>query len=437
MPSHLYSFSFFQNAAWTRAYSRQPEILKYLEKAALKFGILSNVKFGKTVKKSWWDQKTNKWQVETSDGERFVADVVVSGLGSLHVPKLPNIPGMADFSGQAFHTSAWQSDFSPCGKHVAVIGTGASAVQTVPGLALQDPASLTVFQRTPAWSPPRADFTFPSWVKTLFKLVPLANRLYRWLLFWRAEWRYRVLFTSSSWLTKRLSKEVHDKVRAYIKAVVKDPEVAAKLTPDYEMGCRRITPSDFYLATFNRDNVHLVTSGIERVTKTGIKTVDGVKHKCDTIIYATGFDLDKSVKAVDQQGLQGSLEDDFGATPSAYLGICHPNHPNYFSLLGPGTILGHNSVIFMIECEVDYVADALQKMLRIGAKSMSVKKEVYQDYLAYVRENMQGKVFGQGSACGGWYANAEGINWTLWPLDLVTYWWKTRKVNMRDYNLSF
>ena len=407
VPSHLYSFSFFQNPAWTRAYSRQPEILKYLEDAAIKFGILPRVKFGKRVEKSSWEKKTNKWHVETSDGELFIGDVVVSGLGSLHVAKLPNIPGMESFAGLAFHTSNWPADYSAKGRKVAVIGTGASAVQTVPGVASQDPATLTVFQRTPAWSPPRADFTFPEWVKRLFALLPFANTLYRWLLFWRAEWRYRVLFTSSSWLTKRLSKGVHQKVRAYIKAVVKDPELAAKLTPDYDMGCKRITPSDHYLPTFNRDNVHLVTSGIERITDSGIKTVDGVERSCDTIIYATGFDLDKSVKAVCQQGLRGSLEEDYGDTPSAFLGIAHPNHPNFFSLLGPGTILGHNSVIFMIECEVNYVADALQRMLGMGAKSMAVKEEVYLDYLTFVRENMQGKVFGNSSACGGWYANAQ------------------------------
>ena len=437
VPSHLYSFSFFQNPAWTRAYSRQPEILKYLEDAANKFGILPNVKFGKIVEKSMWEKKRNKWHVETSDGEEFIGDVVVSGLGSLHVAKLPNIPGMEDFAGSSFHTSAWPADYSPKDRDVAVIGTGASAVQTVPGVASGDPSSLTVFQRTPAWSPPRADFTFPEWVKRVFAALPFANTLYRWLLFWRAEWRYRVLFTSSSWLTKKLSKGVHQKVRAYIKAVVKDPELAAKLTPDYEMGCKRITPSDYYLPTFNRDNVHLVTSGIERITSSGIRTVDGEEHKCDTIIFATGFDLDKSVKAVRQRGLIGSLEDDYGDTPSAYLGIAHPNHPNFFSLLGPGTILGHNSVIFMIECEVDYVADALKKMLGLGAKSMAVKEEVFRKYLAYIQENMKGKVFGKSSACGSWYANAQGINWTLWPLDLVTYWWKTRKVNIGDYNLSF
>ena len=426
-----------QNPYWTRAFSRQKEILAYLQTAASKFGVYPHIKFGKTVKRSWWDQKTAKWTVETTEGDQFTGNVLISGVGGLHVPKFPNFPGTDQFEGQAFHTNAWPSGFKPQGQRIAVIGTGASAVQTVPSVAEMAPSKLTVFQRTPCWSPPRLDFPYPEWAKTVFALVPLAGTLYRWFFFWRNEFRFRVLFTSSSWITKRMSTGVHELVRKYIEATVKDPELAAKLTPDYAMGCKRITPSDTYLAAYNKDFVHLVTSKIECATKRGIRTADGVEHEFDTIIFATGFDLEKSAKAFSQEGLKGSLEEDYGDAPSAFLGVTHPNHPNFFSLLGPGTGLGHNSIIFMIECQVNYTADTIVKMIKAGAKSIVVKPEVFRNYLDFVQENMEGKVFADNAQCTGWYRNARGVNWTLWPLDLVSYWWYTRACTTHHYSMQF
>ena len=422
-----------QNPWWSLAYSKQGEILSYLKQAANKFGVTPHIRFGQEVASSTWDPVTSKWTVETVAGERFTGDVLVSGLGALHVPRLPDLPGLEEFGGESFHTSAWPKDFQARGRRVAVVGTGASAVQAVPGLAAMLPTSLTVFQRTPCWSPPRGNFPMPGWMKTMFALVPVTNTLYRWLLFWRAEWRYRVLFTTSWWVTRRLAEEAHTKVRTYIRAAVKDQELAVRLTPTYEMGCRRITPSDHYLNTFNMDNVHLNTSRIEAVTKSGIRTADGMETEMDAIIYATGFDLEKSAKPYKQVGLAGTLADDYGDAPSAYLGITHPNHPNFFTLLGPGTILGHNSVIFMIECQVNYIAEGIASMVRSGSGALVVKREVLEDYANFLKEGMEGKVFGRSGGCGGWYANSRGVNWTLWPGDLVSYWWRTRGFRRDQY----
>ena len=340
---------------------------------------------------------------------------------------------MDEFKGEAFHTAQWKPDYDPTDKVVAIIGTGASAVQAVPNLSEMGVKDLTVFQRTPCWSPPRLDFEYPEWVKTMFSMIPMTNTIHRWFYFWRNEFRFRVIFTRGSWITQKMSGGVHALVRKHIRSIVKNIDLAKQLTPSYDIGCKRITPSDTYLSAFNKENIHLETEKIEKFTNNGILTADGKEHTVDTIIYATGFDLDESAKPFEQIGLNGKMTEDYGDAPIAYLGITHPNHPNFFLLLGPGTGLGHNSIIFMIECQANYACDGIVKMVKSGAKSMVVKPEVLKNYDEFVQENMKGKVFADNTECTGWYRNAKGVNWTLWPLDLVTYWWYTRSCNMSEY----
>jgi len=437
VPSHLYSYSFFQNPYWSRAFSRQKEILEYLQDTASRFGVYPNIKFGMRVKQNTWNKETNKWTVETSSGEIFTGNVLVSGCGGLHVPKLPNFKGMEEFEGEAFHTAQWKPDYDPTNKKVGIIGTGASAVQTVPNMAEMGVKSITVFQRTPCWSPPRLDYEYPDIVKLLFAYIPLTNILHRWFIFWRNEFRYWVIFAKGNFITKKLSEAVHKLIKKHIRSVVKDPALAEKLTPNYDMGCKRITPSDTYLATFNKQNVFLETEKIEKITKGGVLTADGKEHEFDTLIYATGFDLELSAKPFEQVGLKGKMTEEYGDAPLAYLGITHPHHPNFFLLLGPGTGLGHNSIIYMIECQADYACDAIKKMVNAGAKSMALKPEVLMNYDEFVQKNMEGKVFADNSQCTGWYRNARGVNWTLWPLDLVTYWWYTMSCNMNEYFVKY
>jgi len=216
--------------------------------------------------------------------------------------------------------------------------------------------------------------------------------------------------------------------------VVKDQSLAQKLTPRYDMGCKRITPSDDYLQTFNKDNVTLVTDTINEITKDGIKTNDGTLHQVDTILFATGFDLEMSARPFDLVGLSGQPTN---IALKANFGITHPEYPNAFVLLGPGTGLGHNSIIFMIECQVNYAADAIVKMINTGAQSMSLKPEVLKNYAEFASRHMKGKVFADNSQVSGWYRNEEGENWTLWPLDLISYWWYTKQCSMDDFILKY
>jgi len=437
IPSHLYSYSFFQNPYWSRAYSHQGEILSYLQDTASRFGVYPHIKFSQRVKQNTWDKETNKWTVETVSGEKYIGNVIISGCGGLHVPKYPEFSGIEDFKGEAFHTARWKPNYDPTDKAVAIIGTGASAVQAVPTLAETKVKRLTVFQRTPCWSPPRLDFEYPNWIKTMFAMIPLTNTIHRWFYFWRNEFRFRIIFTRSNWLTKKMSAGVHKLVKKHVRHAVKNPDLAKKLIPSYDMGCKRITPSDTYLSAFNKENVHLETEKIKKLTINGILTEDGREHMFDTIVYATGFDLQESAKPFEQYGTKGLMTDDYGDAPVAYYGITHPNHPNFFLLLGPGTGLGHNTIIYMIECQADYACDGIVQMINSGAKSMALKPEVLKNYEEFVQENMKGKVFADNSECTGWYRNARGVNWTLWPLDLVTYWWYTRTCNMRDYFLKY
>ncbi|XP_023329259.1 uncharacterized protein LOC111701982 [Eurytemora carolleeae] len=438
VPSHLYSFSFFLNPFWSRAFSKGKEIHEYLQAAASKFGVYPHVQYEKHVSSATWDKKTNLWTVLTKDGSSYTANILISGCGGLHVPRFPDYKGMDLFKGESFHTALWNKDFDPTNKRIAVLGTGASAVQAVPNLAEMGVKSLTVFQRTPCWAPPRFDYEYPEYVKTIFNLFPFTNTLLRYFYFWRNEFRFRIIFTKSAWITQKLSAVVHKQVRGYCQMMIKDKELASKLIPDYDMGCKRITPSDTYLQAFNKDNVHLVTDKISEITETCVRTADGREHEIDALIYATGFDLLKSAKPFTQVGLQGKpLHEIFDDAPYAYLGIAHDNNPNCFWLLGPGTGLGHNSIIYMIECEANYTIDAIRKMLAKGAKSMVVKKHVQRNYWDWVQDNMKGKVFADNSACTGWYRNSRGVNWTLWPQDLVSYWWKTKSCDLQDYNLSY
>jgi len=438
VPSHLYSYSFFQNPNWSRAFSKGPEIFAYLQAAASRFGVYPNIRFQRRVVRTTWDQTKCLWTIETACGETYTANVVVTGTGGLHVPRLPNYKGMDDFKGEAFHTALWRKEFDPTNKTIAIIGTGASAVQTVPNLAAMGVSELKVFQRSPCWSPPRLDYQYPEFIKTLFRLIPLTNTLHRYFIFLRNETRFQMIFTNTSWINRKISDWVHDQVRDGYRKTVKDPKLAEKLMPDYDMGCKRITPSDTYLKAFNRDNVHLLTDKISEITEAGVRTVDGVEHRVDTIIYATGFDMLQTANPFQVIGLKGlDVFAEDGDVPLAYLGITKALSPNMFHLVGPGTGLGHNTIIYMIECEADYTVDAITKMLNRGARAMVVKEAVVKNYWDWVQDTMKGKVFADNSGCTGWYRNDRGINWTLWPSDLFTYWWRTKSCNMDDYYITY
>jgi len=446
VPSHFYSFSFFRNSHWSRAFSEGGEILKYLEQFACHFRIYPHIQFNKKVVKVHWQEKESRYTVECEDGSSLTANVVVNGTGGLNIPKIPNFKDMDKFQGKAMHTAQWDPEYDPRGKRVAVIGTGASAVQVVPAVAEQTVQKLFVFQRTPCWSVPRMDFRFPPSLQTLFEWVPPLAILYRWHLFIIADiLRFPVIFTMSDRVPgflkgvhNRSRDLVHKAMSAHIRRKVKDPSVAAKLVPSYPMGCKRITPSDTYLQAFNKEQVCLVTDPIDRFTEDGILTTSGVEHKVDTIIYATGFDILAAAAPYEIQGVQGiDIGQKFGDNPQGYLGITNEYLPNAFFLLGPGTGLGHGSAIYMIECQVEYAIQGIIELINRKAASIRVKEQVDKEYQEWVQKDMKGRVFEDNTRCVSWYRNSKGINYTLWPSSMIKYWQYTRAFDISCYHVQY
>jgi len=432
--SHLYSFSFFPNPFWTTSFPSQPEILAYLRKVADHYDLWPLIRFGIRVDECRWDEERRLWTVTSTSGESFSGNFLVSGIGALHVPKIPDFPGKDDFAGTCFHTALWDHSFDYRGKDVAVIGTGASAVQAVPAM-LNDVKSITVFQRTPVWTSPRLDFLYPRFVQALFNAFPLLMKLHRWYIFARQELGFFLMFQKD---TKR-GEYLRRQVTKFMHSQIQDPALREKLTPDFEMGCKRITVSNDYVRSFNSPKARLVTERIRKIVPEGVAIKKGEEEeevmKFDAIIYATGFDLMASCKNITVVGKNGrDLGRVWGESPNAFLGISCPDFPNMFYLLGPNVGLGHNSVVWMIECQVTFCMDAILRCIREGVKSIDVKDGVNRKYQDYIQNLMKKRVFHSG--CKSWYQNSEGIVFALWPSHLLHYWWITRKINMRDYNVD-
>ena len=438
VPSHLYSFSFHTNPRWSREYSPGKEICGYLNEVASYFNVFPKMKFNQRVVSAIWNEKIGKWEIVTSDSSKIFANILVTATGQLHVPKVPEFPGKDEFLGEAFHTANWKSNFDPEGKSIGIIGTGASAAQAVPSLANQGVKNLTVFQRTATWSFPRFEFYFSKQAKFVFKYIPFVEKTLRYLIFWRQEVLFWILFCKPNVITGWLSDMAHNLARKWYTMKIKDPELRDKLMPKYPMGSKRVTPSDEYIAVYNKPYVNLVTEKIETFTKNGIKTMDQKVHTFDTILFATGFNMIENANPFEIIGVDKKpIREVFGDTPMAYMGWTHPNLPNFFFLNGPGTGLGHSSMIYMIECQADYAIDGIRKLIKLRAKSMKVKEDTMTKYWDWSQKQMKELVFGSNSSVSGWYRNEKGVNWTLYPAGLIRFWWTTKSFDLLDYEIRY
>jgi len=407
VPSHLYSFSFAPNPDWTRTFSRQPEIWAYLRDTARRFDVLDRVRFGAEMLAAEWDESDERWHLSTARGS-LTADAVIAAPGGLSEPSIPELPGIERFGGTLFHTARWNDDHDLTGERVAVIGTGASSIQVVPSIAPKV-GRLTVFQRTPAWVMPRMDRAIPRWRRRLFRHVPALQGLARGAIYWSRE--MLVLPLMHPVLMKRLEQVA----KRHLATQVRDPRLRARLTPDYRMGCKRILISNEYLPTFNRTNVQLVSSGISEIRESSILAEDGTEHEVDTIILATGFHVTDFPAAQRIRGRGGRLlAEDWRNGSSAYRGTTVTGFPNLFLITGPNTGLGHNSMVFMIEAQLQYVIDALRTMDAFGLRSIEVRPGVQEAYDAHIQRRLKGSVWSTGG-CASWYLDANGRNTTLWP----------------------
>jgi cation diffusion facilitator CzcD-associated flavoprotein CzcO len=427
--SHMYSFSFAQNPGWTRSYSPQPEIWSYLKDVTDRYRLRDHIRFGVEVTGARWDADEHRWHVTTNQGE-YTARFLVAGIGALHIPNIPNLPGIERFAGETFHSATWNHDYDLTGKRVAVIGTGASAVQFVPRIA-PDVAKLTIFQRTPPWILPKPDHPMPGWVRALFRVVPGAQRLYRNALYWFLEAR-AIGFNGHPALLKLASKIA----LAHMHKQVTDPELRRTLTPDYVMGCKRVLIANDYYPALARDNVEVNTSGIRAVTEHGIIDEHGVEHKVDAIIHGTGFHVTDAFDQLDVTGVDGrDLAKEWAAAGiQTHLGVTVAGYPNLFFLLGPNTGLGHNSVVFMIESQIRYVTQAMALADREGVAALDTKESAQAQFQSDIQRKLAGGVWTRGG-CTSWYLDSRGVNRTIWPGFTWRYWLRTRRLDPEVFDL--
>lgn len=416
VPSHLYSFSFFQSPDWSRTYASQPEILAYLRRAAARFGVDRLIRYETPITAVEWDEAARRWLLTTPDGRRFVARAVVSATGMLHEPSMPDIPGLDQFAGPVFHTARWRHDVPLAGRRVAVIGVGASAIQVVPAIA---PAvnSLTLFQRSPPWVLPRHDRPVSAVARRIFRHVPGALAAWRGLQYWRAEAVALGLVYKPKLMGRGQKRSARFKERE-----IADPALRLALNPFYTLGCKRVLLSDDFYATMTRPNVELVTRPIAAVRPDAVVTADGAVHSCDVIVLATGFTPFGGRLAPAVRGRGGRrLSDDWRDGPQGYRGVAVAGYPNYFTLVGPNSGLGHNSIVLMIEAQVGYVMQCLDWILSGRLDPVEVRADVQQAYNDDLARRFERTVWRDrpGSAwqlpCRSWYVDERGRNSTLWP----------------------
>jgi cation diffusion facilitator CzcD-associated flavoprotein CzcO len=432
IPSHLYSFSFDRNPNWSRMYSGREEIQAYLKSCAQRFGVNPYIRVNTRMKEAVWDEPSALWRVTTGDGAMIRARVLVSAVGALHVPKFPEIPGVEKFAGPAFHSTWWDTSVPLEGKRVAVIGTGASAIQFVPEIAPKV-AKLNIFQRTPPWIVPKTDFAITERWKKRFRGVPGLGWLFRIGLFWMYELRVWGFLGKVQALRKRGEKMALD----LLATQVPDPKLRARLTPNYQFGCKRVLISNDFYPAIQRPNVEFVTDGIREIREHSIVTEDGTEHPVDVLIYATGFRATEPLHDTRVAGRNGmEIHQAWKDRISAYLGVTVSGFPNFFILLGPNTGLGHNSVVLMSEAQIGYVMDCLRLMRKSRSKVMEVKQATQQHFVEELRKRLSGTVWESGG-CQSWYQDAKtGESPVIWPGSVVAYKRRTRAVAERDYELS-
>lgn len=427
VPSHLYSFSFAPNPDWSSTYARQPEILAYLEQVADDFGIRPHLRLGRTVTAMRWSDDSSTWTVETAEGDTYEADVVVSALGTFTEPKLPDVPGLDDFEGELLHSARWDHDVAVEGRRVGVIGTGASAIQIVPEIA-PVAARTTVFQRTPAWIVPRKEAPYTDEEKAAFRATPRVAKRHRGEIYRSYEER------TSFQVDSPIEEVLEEFARGYLEAKVADPELRAKLTPSYRIGCKRVLPSSTYLPTMQRDDVDLVTDPIVRVVPGGVETADGTLHELDVLICATGFDATGWLKGIDVVGRGGQpLREAWSKGARAHLGITVSGFPNLFLLYGPNTNQPGNSLIFILEAQAAYAVRAMKAMARAGASSVDVKPEVQDAYVAAIDEAMAGTVWQSG--CASYFHDEHGRVATQLPHPSRWYWRRTLQFHPDEHEI--
>jgi cation diffusion facilitator CzcD-associated flavoprotein CzcO len=429
VPSHLYSYSFEPKSDWSRKYAPQAEILAYLQHCARKYGVRERIHFNAEVVDARYDAGQALWTVQLKNGESLQAEVLISACGQLNRPAYPKLKGIERFRGAQFHSARWDHGVDLQGKRVAVIGTGASAIQFVPQI-VPKVEHLSLFQRSAPYVIPKPDRAYGALDRTLFRrlpgLLPLSRAAQYCLHETRALGftRYSALMALPKWGWQR-----------FLRREVEDLALRDRLLPDYPLGCKRILLANDYYAALARPNAEVVTEAIREVSEKGVITADGVEHPADVLIYGTGFQALDFLAPMRVHGLGGlDLNQAWKDGAEAYLGVTVSGFPNLFLLYGPNTNLGHSSIVYMLESQIHYVMEALKLLRRRGAKALEVKPDVQQQFNARLQERIGHTVWNGG--CTSWYKTESGKNTNNWPGYTFEYRRATRRLRAEDYRLA-
>jgi len=430
IPSHLYSFSFAQNPEWSRSYPAQPEIEEYLERITDQYALRSHLRFGFDVERVQWTEDKSCWSITSRSGECVLAAAVISATGPLSQPATPDILGLENFGGEVFHSAKWRHDVSLEGKRVGVIGTGASSIQLVPAIA-DTVEHLDVFQRTPPWVLPRDDRPAPGWRRRLYRALPFLQRLHRWRIYARQEF-LSLAFLGKGKVAAGMTARIIDETKAMIAASFPDPIAAESLLPTFKPGCKRLLISNDWYPALAKSNVEVVTSSIESIDESGVRTADGQHHELDVLVMATGFavtDFPSPLTIVGRDGV--NLADHWSDGASTDFGLTVSGYPNLWFLAGPGTGLGHNSIVFMIEVQLQQIAGALTYMRRESVATLELRPEVEAASYEELQRRVSTTVWASG--CSSWYVTDDGRVDTIWPGTTTEYWWRARKFRPERY----
>ncbi len=423
--SHLYSFSFAPNPDWSRAFSPQAEILAYLKRCARELGLMPHVRLNQEVRQARWDEASATWHLQTSQGEVH-AQHLVGAFGSLSDPLVPKLAGIDTFQGEVFHSAHWPRGFNPKGKRVAVVGTGASALQFIPAIQ-PEVAKMHVFQRTPPWVLPRHDGPILPAVRSLFRKWPWLQQVARARIYLHRE--ALALGFLHPWLMARTQA----KALRHMHAAVSDPVLRQKLTPDYTLGCKRILISNTYYPALAQANVEVVTDGVRQVVSEGVIGKDGVLRPVDAIIYGTGFQTkDLPFAHLIRDGQGRTLASAWQGSPQAYMGTTVHGFPNLYLLHGPNIGLGHTSVVYMLEAQARHIVGVIKTAQAKGCQVVEPTALAQQRFVARIERMMKGTVWVAGG-CESWYLDDTGRNSSIWPGFTFSYARAASRVDVDDY----
>ena len=429
VPSHLYSFSFEIKDDWTRKYSGSKEINDYLNFCADKYEIRQNITFNTEIVSANFDNDEGVWVLESSTKQKYKARFLVSGLGQLNSAHIPYIKGQSEFKGRSFHSSHWDHSLGLEDKRIAVIGNGGSAVQFIPHVGTKA-KKLTVYQRSAHWAMSRNDFAYSSFQKNIFKYLPFVQRIYRFFIWLQLGSNFYAI-VKQTWYTKVVKK----KIREYLSSIIKDPILLKKLIPDYEIGCKRLLVVEDYYETLVKDNVHVIDVPIKEISENSVIDVNNNEEEVDVIIYGTGFQTSKFLTPLEVTNHKNiSLNEYWKQGVKAHRGVMIAEFPNFFMLYGPNTNLGHNSIIFMIECQVNYTIKCIKKVVKLKKSIITPREQAMNSYNKGLQEGLLGTVFS--SNCNSWYKNEDGKILNNYDKGHLEYFLENTYPKFSEYDLN-